>query len=303
MGSLIVPLLQAIARQNPAQEKFLEQSLAALDQEGAAELEAYLGYSLGSGLDLETLARAYCIVVLDTLKEQIYFRRHGRYRHARFADVAEAVYYSAEYMPTYMRGLALTTYLWPNHKRIKGFFSENIPRNSGGTYLEIGPGHGLFFMTAMRLAAFDRHLGIDISPTSVEMTRGILNSGHFGTFRNFSVILSDFLQWQGAEQATAVVMGEVLEHVEQPELFLGRVARVAAPGAFIFVTTCLNAPAVDHIYLYESLEQIHAQVARAGLSVATELCLPYVGLSLEQCMAERLPVNVALVLSKDSGDC
>ena len=94
----------------------------------------------------------------------------------------------------------------------------------------------------------------------------------------------------------ALVAGEVLEHVEQPLAFLRKVRELAAPGAFIYVTTAINAPEIDHIYLFDSVEQVRRMTAEAGLRIEDEEVFPYTGLSLEECEARRLPVNLALVL-------
>jgi hypothetical protein len=106
-------LSEKIVRENPMHRGFIEASLAALDADDRGEMRAYIDYCLTRGLSLRELAAAYNRVTTDTLVEQIYFRRHGRYRCASFADVAERVYFDAGYMKQYMHGLALTAFLWP----------------------------------------------------------------------------------------------------------------------------------------------------------------------------------------------
>jgi 2-polyprenyl-3-methyl-5-hydroxy-6-metoxy-1,4-benzoquinol methylase len=92
-------------------------------------------------------------------------------------------------------------------------------------------------------------------------------------------------------------MGEVLEHVEQPELFLRRIAELAADDAFIFITTCINAPAVDHIYLWRTTDELEDMIRDSGLSIVEPLRLPYEGKTLEESRDQQLPINVAYVLS------
>jgi hypothetical protein len=84
--------------------------------------------------------------------------------------------------------------------------------------------------------------------------------------------------------------------VEAPGVFLERIGRVAAPDAHIYVTTCINAPAVDHICLFESPEALERLFAASGLAIRDQLIRPYEGKSLGDSLAERLPVNVAYVL-------
>jgi 2-polyprenyl-3-methyl-5-hydroxy-6-metoxy-1,4-benzoquinol methylase len=199
-------------------------------------------------------------------------------------------------MNNYMYGLALTTYLWPNHLKIKRFFLNELPRKMVGNYLEIGPGHGLNFQSAISTSSFSRFVGLDISPSSLELTRRVLEHVILTQPKSYDLILSDFLTWVPNQKFEAVVMGEVLEHVEEPLLFLKKISSLVVDSSFIFVTTCIDAPAVDHIYHYSSFAQIEDHVNQAGLSVQKKVLLPYGNLTLGESLRRHLAVNVALVL-------
>ena len=93
-------------------------------------------------------------------------------------------------------------------------------------------------------------------------------------------------------------MGEVLEHVEQPDVFLRRIAELAKQDAFIFITTCINAPAVDHIYLWRTTDELEEMILANGLEIVEPLRLPYEGKTLEESRELNLPINVAYVLAK-----
>jgi len=114
------------------------------------------------------------------------------------------------------------------------------------------------------------------------------------------VELRDFLEATDLEPSSfdAVVMGEVLEHVEQPEVFLRRIAELAKDDAYIFITTCINAPAVDHIYLWRTTDELEEMITASGLTITEPLRLPYEGKTLEESREENLPINVAYVLAK-----
>jgi len=295
-------LAARILERNPMHRGFLERAVAQLSPDEAARWARYLDFAQAQGLTPDHLAECYLTVVGDALREQVYFRRHGRYRHSRFAEVAARVYDDPEFMHRYMYGLAITVFLWPNHLAMARFFERTMPRHRGGAYLEIGPGHGYYLMTAVASGAYDNVRGIDVSAASVAQTRAVLEHFCPEHLDRYHIEQRDFLDATDLppESADAVVMGEVLEHVEQPDVFLRRIADVARPDAFIFVTTCVNAPAIDHIFLWRSPEEVDALVRACGLEIVESLRLPYEGKTLEACAEERLTVNLAYVLRKAS---
>ncbi|MDH3362728.1 MAG: class I SAM-dependent methyltransferase [Gammaproteobacteria bacterium] len=297
--ALLEALIEQIAIINPLQLRFLESSLeGALDAE-LDDLVAYISYAKTQCLPVDYLAECYDLIVKDTLREQLYFQRHGRYRYSTFGEVAKSVYFDDEYMRKYMHGLAITAYLWPNHRELHRYFARTIPATQRGKYLEIGPGHGMYMMTAMRESKYDQFDGIDLSPTSVAMTRTLLGNGVFGSFQNYRIFEQDFLDGDFVPDSyAAVVMGEVLEHVEEPAIFLDRIRQVATSDAYIFITTPINAPAIDHIYLFDSFHSIESLVSDAELRIVDKLLVPYPGLSVEESTEQSLPINVALVLAK-----
>ena len=212
--------------------------------------------------------------------------------------MAESVYHDRDYMDRYMYGLAITNFLWPNHLAMARFLRETLPRDRSGRYLEIGPGHGFLLLSALEVGSFDEVLAVDLSAASVEQTRTIID--HFNPDAPARVEQRDFLEAADLEPGSfdAIVMGEVLEHVEQPDVFLRRIAELAKDDAYIFVTTCINAPAVDHIFLWRTTDELEEMITDNGLTIVEPLRLPYEGKSLEESRELNLPINVAYVLAK-----
>jgi cyclopropane fatty-acyl-phospholipid synthase-like methyltransferase len=133
------------------------------------------------------------------------------------------------------------------------------------------------------------------------MTQAVLEATVFGGFARdrYRVRLCDFFELGSSVRYDAVVAGEVIEHVEDALGFLRQVHSVANAGAFIFITTCINAPEPDHIFLFRSVSHFESIVAEAGLRVKDKLVVPYTGVSLEEAERELLPINIAVVLEKD----
>jgi 2-polyprenyl-3-methyl-5-hydroxy-6-metoxy-1,4-benzoquinol methylase len=199
-------------------------------------------------------------------------------------------------MNRYMYGLAISTFLWPNHVAMVRMFREEVPRTGGGHYLEVGPGHGFLLLTAAEVGGYDQFLAVDLSDASVEQTQSIVR--HFQPDANVQVEKLDFLEADdlAGQSFDAVVMGEVLEHVEDPARFLRRIAELATDDGFVFITTCINSPAVDHIYLWRTTDSLEDMISASGFDIVKALRLPYEGTTLEDSVARELPINVAYVL-------
>ena len=294
----IQALVDAILAQNAMHRSFMTAALGNITADEMTRLDRYIDFCKQRSLTIDYLADCYLTIVGDTLREQIYFQKHGKYRYSSFAEVADNVYFNDEYMSFYMYGLAITSFLWPNHLAMFRFFRDTLPKDKKGAYLEIGPGHGYYLMTAMDRSAYQNFTGVDISETSIAQTRALLE--HFGGGKkDFELVCKDFLASDLPEHGfDAVVMGEVLEHVEQPDLFLRQIARLAKKDAYIFVTTCINAPAVDHIFLFKTTEQLEKLFSDCGLRIKNQLIKPYEGKTLEESLQQRLAINVAYVLDK-----
>jgi hypothetical protein len=294
---IVAELVAEVVSQLPVHQRFLENALREATGDELAQLASYLTFCCERDLDVAYLATCYLTLVEDTVEEQLFFNRHHRYRHSAFADVAGHVYHDRGYMDRYMYGLAISTFVWPNHVQMARFFRARLPRDRRGRYLEVGPGHGYLFLTAMRLARFDEFLGVDLSAASIAQTAAIVDS--FCPGRPVRLEQQDFLHPDALElgKFDAIVAGEVLEHVEQPDALLRRIGELAAPDAFIFVTTCVNAPAIDHIYLWRNTDELEAMIEENGLRLVDALRLPYEGTTLQESRDASLPVNVAYVLA------
>ena len=258
----LAELLAIVTERYPTHQKHLDRVLPRITHEEFDRLEQYLVFCLQQGLSLEYLADCYLVLVADAVNELLYFTRHGEYRYSTFDEVANLVYFNEEYMNQYMHGLAISLILWTSHLETHRFFEQVLPADKTGSYLEIGPGHGTFFMTAMQKSAYEQFTGIDISETSIAQTKAILEHFIPGSDANRTLIAQNFFASDlPADNFDAIVMGEVLEHVEDPKSFLDKIYEHAKADAFIFITTCVNAPQLDHIYLFRTLEEVDDYVA------------------------------------------
>jgi 2-polyprenyl-3-methyl-5-hydroxy-6-metoxy-1,4-benzoquinol methylase len=285
--------------QNPSHERFLRDSLQGMRADARESLHNYLEYCMAKGLSIDYLVLSYNTITVDMQVEQIHFRRNKRYRYSTFPEVADRVYFDDNYMRRYMYGLAITSFLWPSHAAIHEFFVRTFPKGLKGAYLEVGPGHGYYFTQAAKMGCFEKMLGVDISASSIALTRDIVAYAGIDSTQMVELIESDFLSMpRSSESYSCIVTGEVLEHVERPERFLQAIADLSTQDTHIYLTSCVNAPAVDHIYLFRDPSEIERMSAENGLEIANRFYAPYPGLTFEESMAQVLPVNVAYVMRK-----
>ena len=278
------------------QNNFLTGSIRSITASEAASMEEWLEYCVSQGASLPYLSASYDLFVRDTMREQMFFARHKRYRYSTYEEVSTKVYFDAEYMSKYMYGLAVSTFLWPNHRLMSEYFQRTLPKGPGGRYLEVGPGHGFHMLTAMRCTSYDSYEGIDISPASVALTQSALDRHPLAASKKYSVRQADFLQFSSATPYDVLVMGEVLEHVESPQRFLEQIPRLGHPTTQVYLSTCINAPEIDHISLFRSVNQLEELFGSSGLTISDQLVLPYNNLNLEEAERCGAPINVAFIL-------
>ena len=286
------PFLQSSFKGRSAATMGVSQSLSA----------AILALAQDTPGGLTTLIDDYrylCEVI--TLPEEIYFRRHGRYRLTRFEDANVECYSNAEFMARYMNGLLLSNVFWANHANAFTYFAtEYLLRLAPGSrHLEIGPGHGLFLYFAAQCPAVAAVTGWDVSPTSIEKTRSAL--ARLGARLSPELLLQDmFLAAVPSPDSLfdSLVMSEILEHLEEPAAALRAARRVLRSGGLLFVNVPANSPAPDHLFLVESPEHAASLVQQAGFEIIEVQAFPMSGASLERARKHKLAVSCVVVARK-----
>lgn len=249
--------------------------------------------------ELEKLVRGYRWMCNMLVEEELFFRRHGRYRNQSFADVDEAVYQAPETMSLYMDGLLLSQVLWRQHAEGLSFYLQRfLPAAPDGyRHLEVGPGHGILLYFAASDPRAGRVVGWDISPTSLDRTRGCL--AKLGVERPVELAIRDVTAPREDDEVfDTIVISEVCEHLEDPISVLRGLRDHLAPAGRMYVNVPVNAPAVDHIYLLETPEAALEMVASAGLRVVEHHLAPVVGYDLAKARKRRAPISVAITAER-----
>lgn len=288
--------IKQICTDNALHGKYLLKTASVLDDSENKAFESIIKFFLNRNETIESLANAYMVFVTDSIKEQMYFFQNGHYKYSSFKDVDDLLYNNPEYMHKYMLGVMLSHYLWISHIELSRYF-KNFIKNSdfhNGSYLEIGLGYGEYFAAAMENSTINSFEGIDISETSVNGAKEFLS---VYKDKNYSIKQIDFLKYNTDKKADVIVTTEVLEHVETPELFLKKISSILADNGRAYISTAINAPTIDHIYLFRSKEHVIDMVNSCGLKVIDYKCVTSNQKTLAEAEKSGEPVLIALIVS------
>jgi ubiquinone/menaquinone biosynthesis C-methylase UbiE len=258
-----------------------------------------LNRAIGQGESHEYLADAYLAYTKAIRIEEMYFAKEKKYRYSDFAEVFDRVYGRDDYMFDYVVGLGMTQIFWPNHYQIFKFYQDSyLPKvNECEFGVEVGVGHGLFHAEMLRIAPQMKSFLLDISPTSLNMTRNVIAATGLDPNRA-TPKLCDIQKDIPLEDASldALLMGEIIEHIQNGSEVLAAMSRKMKSGGYCFFTTAANAPAEDHILLFRTLDEIRDLLNSCGWRIVEEIFITIAGMSLEQAEREGHNINYASVL-------
>lgn len=296
MTDLTRIFIERVSEKNEFQKKYLENwDATELEKQ---ELNVILHFFMEElNYDINFIIDAYLFINSMVMEETYYFIHNGKYRNSSFQEVNKIVYDNPEYMERYMIGLSVSDYIWINHIKMLRYFTENINLFCGKRYLEIGPGFGQYLVKALSFCDFHTYDACDISKTSVDRSNRYLK--YRGLSDKCTVAEKDFFQYSPDDKYDLIVMGEVLEHVEQPGIMLRKIYEFLSEGGKAFVTTVINAPAIDHIALFGSIEQVLELAKDAGFKIVDYLCATEGNIPLEKAVRRKQAINIAIILEKN----
>lgn len=297
-NSATAMLVSIISEKNIFQAKTLNGIADKMSNDEKDGLEALLNFYIKQGDTVEHLAECYMNFIQDIMDEQYYFIKNRHYRYSNNKEVNSFFYQNSDYMEYYMKGLAISTYLLESHRKCREWFYRKIINLSNGEYwLDVGVGHGEYFQIAIQNTDYKHYLGIDISPSCVLMCREMIEQRVVKGTKDIDVKEQDFFKYDGPI-CDAVVLGEILEHVEEPRFFLEKVHEITHENSFIYITTVVNCPQKDHIYLFRNIEEIEDLYLKTGFKVCDRLIYPTNGYSIEKALRKQTAIITAHVLKR-----
>ncbi len=219
---------------------------------------------------------AYTRFNQEILREELEFKKTGRYAmdEATLAEVCEKVYDNAEVMEAYyLEGLYLTYYFWPHHYELVQYYTAQfVDQFPGGeTLTEWGVGHGFLSLLFLEKWKDMKVSAYDISRHSIAYSEQMFTSAGIS---NATFHLADILE-QPCPKTDALICGELLEHVPDPNLLLQRAAAALAPEGRMFMTAAINAAQEDHVTLFRSDTEVLDLMREEGFEVESSLTITH----------------------------
>lgn len=249
----------------------IDKQFGEFGSEWLSEFEADLATFFSGDMEKLRLAtQGYIKFALDGMLLQKRFDKTGRYEPKTYDQAAAEVYQNEQYMHTlYLPGIYLSHFLWRHHFIQHLYFLDQfVPKvkvHGGTTYYDVGVGTGFYLREMLRRIPGLRGHGFDLSPSSLSYTDRMVTA--FGLRDRCTLNLQNILTDPPSPPASFLTNVEVLEHLEDPLAFLKGLNKLLAPGGLGMITAAVTAPNADHIYLYNSVDELVTQAREAGFIV------------------------------------
>tara|TARA_B100001057_G_scaffold335609_1_gene336325 strand:- start:6185 stop:7108 length:924 start_codon:yes stop_codon:yes gene_type:complete len=304
LPKLLKKIFNLISKKSPFQKKKIFNFFSELDKKNLIENENYLKiYKIfldKNKIKINKAVDSYLEMCSDMFKCHIEFLRSGKYPVFDLKVAKKKVYNNHTKMKSYMVGLAISQFFWKTHHRMfkhLQFFINNSKLSQ--SYLEIGPGHGLFAYYAFKnLKNLKNFHVIDISKTSLKLTKNFLELFLKNNQVKTKYIYGDFVKKKINTKYDVIVCGEVIEHVSNPDKLLKRIHYYLNSKGKVFISTCINCPAIDHINQWHTIDEIRKIYKRAKFKITNEKILPVEKVSYKTALQNKITVNYSAILQK-----
>lgn len=243
----------------------------------------------------------------DTFKQkQIEFVRNQTYSYQNFDEVNAEVYQNETYMEQTYYPALLFSYLFSSNyfEILRTFYQEFIPlaKQKQGKNCEIGIGHGLLSSLLLKNNPHLQGTGMDISPVAKKVTAQV---NQYFNIPQIPVYIEDATQNISEKNNSVMICAEVLEHLPDPKKLLENIYSSLADNGLFFLTASINMESVDHLYLFQSDEEVITMVQEVGFrvlhrNIAFLTAQNYRNdITLQQRLMKRKnPCTAVLILSK-----
>lgn len=291
-------IVNKIADANPVAGKKLRKNLLRFSDEHRSRsqvfFEEYVEYLKSINKTIDFSVDCYLKMTGDMFFERVKFLESGKYSKSSYKEVEKTIYDNPDIMDYHMHGLILGQFLWPDQYTRFKFFADNLLQYKPiKRYLEVGGGHGLYVAEAVKLLGDKTEFEIiDISKSSLNICRNMVK----GARVNF--VLKDIFEYRLSEKFDFITAGEIIEHLEEPLKLLNKIREMLDDAGTIYLTTPVNAPMIDHIFLFNNIEEIRQLVSKAGFRIVQEVQEYAHSMPEDQAIKYKISLMYACFLKK-----
>jgi SAM-dependent methyltransferase len=197
------------------------------------------------------------------LRRYIKLRRLGE-DHLPFKEACERIYEQ----PFYPVVTHFTYAIQPSaNARLN--FVKGIVRGIPATracVADLGCGSGVILSEILMMKPMWTGHGLDISLEAIKYARRL--ALHKGVSERARFHAGDVTRLPYADASLQLIIAsEIIEHMPEPEIVVGEIARVLAPGGQLILTMPVESHTPAHIHSLNSREDLRALCERAGLKV------------------------------------
>ena len=262
----------------------------------AEEIMRIIESSRSPDSHFDGLINAFIRYSHEYLVLQTKLNRNGKYLYSSFEEVNRHVYQNKRMNEYYLDGLMLSQFLWVNHYEIGKFFIQHKNlTNDTSVIMDIPAGTGIFSYHILKYFKFRKTDIYDISSYSIKYTKNILLNSELN-ITDVTFKIANVFELESTGKYDFICCGELLEHLEQPALLLSKLRDLLKDDGKLFLTTAIYAAAIDHIYLFENVEQVR-ELLNEHFLISSELILPTTLETYDPKM-NKVPINYACLLGK-----
>ena len=115
------------------------------------------------------------------------------------------------------------------------------------------------------------------------------------TFEMKNIFDPSIMAAENAALFDAVILSEVLEHLEHPDQAVRVLHHVCKPGGRVWINVPANSPAPDHLYLVSTPKQAEDLVRSVEFDVVDTASFAMTGTTMERAIKQKLTITCIVV--------
>ena len=279
--------------------KFINSADSIYYKRAEAFSKEFIRYLKNEKINIDFAIKAYLKLCTDIMMSQKYFIKFKKYPVEDEKKAYKEVYDNKKEMKSYMIGIGMSQFLWPTHYAMYSFFIDKIlnKKSNISRYLEIGPGHGLFLLQALRNLKQDTKFEIvDISKTSIKITKSIIDF-LVKKEKKINYTTQNIFDFESSNKFDFITIGEVLEHVTKPQEILKKIKKLMNKNGTVYLSTCVDCPSIDHVYHFKSIGDIEKMIKKSGFKILDRRILPVEDKPMKEIIKNKITINYCAHLS------